>query len=69
MGFRNRFALSKSTVATLAVLAVGFLYGWIMNVIALAQLAQAPASNQAVMFVTRCVGVVFPPLGAVLGFL
>ena len=55
----------KTAILTLLffLAAVG---GWIMNIVHLFHSASDPITG---MFILRCMGVVVPPLGAVLGYL
>lgn len=50
---------------TLLALIVGGIYGWIANIVKLIGLLDG---GLTAMFVARCVGVFFAPLGSVLGF-
>ena len=49
-----------------ALVAIAALVGWVMNII---QLFGMTADFSNVKFLFKLVGVVFPPLGAVLGYL
>jgi len=55
-------------VCGLSVLALGVaaILGWIMNVVAVFNMTGN--SEVTTMFVARCVGIFFAPLGAVLGY-
>lgn len=39
--------------------------GWIMNIVEIAQTVDVPITG---LFILRCIGVVMPPLGGVLGW-
>ena len=48
--------------------ALGIALGWIFNIVAIFNLAAADG-GVTMMFVLRCVGVIFVPLGAIFGWL
>ena len=54
-------------VAALAILSlwIAATIGWILNIVSIFQTIDAPLTG---LFVGRCVGVIFGPLGAVLGY-
>jgi len=52
--------------AVVAILMMAGAIGWVWNIV---KLFQALAYDISAMFVARCVGVFFAPLGAILGYL
>ena len=50
----------------MAVLMIGGLIGWVWNIV---KIVQSGFDVITGMFIARCIGVFFVPLGAVLGFL
>ena len=40
--------------------------GWVMNVISIFHTAEAPMTG---VFILRCIGVVVPPIGGILGWI
>ncbi|GEM_PF-7016361 len=52
--------------ALLIAFSVGAFAGWIWNVVKVVQTIADPLTG---LFILRCVGILVPPLGAVLGFL
>lgn len=53
------------TLAAFAIVVAGFV-GWVLNIASIVGLIGDPITT---MFIARCVGVFFAPLGAVLGYL
>jgi len=48
------------------VLLLGAVGGWVFNIVRIVQVIDLPITG---MFILRCVGVLFAPLGAILGFM
>lgn len=42
--------------------------GWVLNIISIVSMATADNMQVSAMFIARCVGVLFAPLGAILGW-
>lgn len=70
MRYRNSSSSASgwgvATVLTFIGLWLTILVGWIMNIVALAQ-TEGPILDNAIG-ILRVVGIVVPPLGAVMGF-
>lgn len=57
----------KNTVLMIAVSAIVIVLiaGWVENIVTIVYTINDPVTK---MFILRCVGIIIPPLGAILGF-
>lgn len=60
-------AATGLTIISIIGVIIGALFGWVMNIVALVALVSSDAGSTG-MLIARCLGVVFAPLGAVLGY-
>lgn len=55
----------RKAIAAYAVVVLVILVGWVMNIIAVVPMSFDPLTGMAVL---RVLGIIVPPLGAVLGY-
>ncbi len=68
MRFRNRdYSLGLGNTAVLGTIAlfIAVVYGYVCNIIAIVQTMNDPLAG---IFIARCVGIFFAPLGVILGY-
>jgi len=67
---KNKAMRKASTIVELifVILSIGALVGWVMNIMAVIQLAMAN-SELTTMFILRIAGIFVAPLGIILGYM